>query len=41
MGEKSAIIQEEMAYAPYEAAGVATDGVFTKGIRVDVGDLKF
>jgi hypothetical protein len=41
MGEKPAIIREEMANAPYGAAGVVTDGVLTKGIRVNVGDLKF
>lgn len=39
--EKPAIIREEMANAPYETAGVVTDGVLTKGIRVNVGDLKF
>lgn len=39
--EKPVIMREEMVYAPYEAAGVVTDGVLTKGIRVNVGDLKF
>ena len=41
MGEKPVIIREEMVNAPYETAGVVTDGVLKKGIRVNVGGLKF
>lgn len=33
MGEKPAIIRQEMANQPYGAAGVITDGVLTNGIR--------
>lgn len=37
MGEKPAIIRKEMAYAPYEAAGVVTDGVLTKRYSCERG----
>ena len=41
MGEKPDIVREEMVNAPYKAAGVVTEGVLTKGIRVNVGDLRY
>ena len=38
--EKPVIIREEMVDASYKAVGVVTDGVLTKGICVNVGDLR-
>ena len=36
---KPETVWEEWQYAPYRAIGVKSDGMFTNGLRVNVGGL--